>query len=244
LNSSIISKKDFTWDLGVNATFQKNEVSGLSAPILTGALHGQGMSGTLAQIIQNGQPLNTFYTRDYKGIDKSTGQSIYTDEGNIFYFVGNPNPTTILGINTSVSYKKLSFSANMNGSFGHKIYNNTLNSVLPIGNLGTRNISADLFKNGESITNPITASSRYLEKGNYLKMANATLSYNFGSIGKEISALSIYITGQNLFVITKYKGFDPEVNVDKQANGVPSFGIDYIGYPSARTFLFGINVSF
>lgn len=244
LNGNVIRTNDWNWDLGVNATFVKNKVSGLPAPIQTGALHGQGMSGTLSQLIANDHPINVFYTRDYRGIDPQTGQAIYVDDGNVFYFMGNPNPTTILGINTSVSYKKLTLSANMNGAFGHVIYNNTANSVLPIGNLGTRNLSSNLFKNGESLTNPITSSSRYLEKGNYLKMANATISYNVGRIGNNISNLNVFVTGQNLFVLTNYSGFDPEVNTDKQVNGIPSVGIDYIGYPSARTFLLGVNISF
>lgn len=244
LNGNIVRNKDWNWDMGVNATFVKNKVSGLPAPIQTGGLHGQGMSGTLAQLIANGQPINVFYTRDYRGIDAQTGQAIYADDGNVFYFMGNPNPKTILGISTTVSYKKLSLSANMNGAFGYVIYNNTANSVLPIGNLGTRNLAADLFKNGESLTNPITSSSRYLEKGNYLKMANATLSYNIGRIGNNIGNVNVFVTGQNLFVLTKYNGFDPEVNTDKQSNGIPSVGIDYIGYPSARTFLLGVNISF
>ena len=244
VNATIVNREKLSWDIGVNATFLKNEVSGFPSPILTGELNGQGMSGTLSQIITNGQPINTFYTRDFRGIDKSTGQSIYVDDGNVFYFMGNPNPTTILGISTTVSYKNLSLTANLNGAFGHVLYNNTANSVLPIGNLGTRNIAKALYKNGEAITNAITSSSRYLEKGNYLKAANTTLSYKFGSIGKEISGITLYVTAQNLFLITKYSGFDPEVNTDKQVNGIPSVGIDYIGYPSARTFLFGVNVSF
>ncbi len=244
LNGLLVSNKNLTWELGFNATLIKNTVEDISAPVLTGQLFGQGMSGTLSQIITNGQPLNTFYTRDYKGIDKTTGQSIYTDDGNIFYNVGNPNPKTILGITTGLTYKKFSFGANLNGAFGHQIYNNTLNSVLPVGNLGTRNIASSLLNNGESLTNPITASSRYLESGNFLKLANTTLSYRFGSIGKNISGLTLSLTAQNLFVITKYSGFDPEVNTVNSSNGLQSVGIDYIGYPSARTFLFGVNVNF
>ena len=71
------------------------------------------------------------------------------------------------------------------------------------------------------------------------------LTYHvIGDIGKSIKGLSVYITGQNLFVITKFSGFDPEVNVDKNQNGVPSSSIEYIPYPSARTFSFGVNVGF
>jgi iron complex outermembrane receptor protein len=82
-----------------------------------------------------------------------------------------------------------------------------------------------------------------LEKGNYLKMTNATLAYAVGNIGKAFKGINVYVTGQNLFVITKYTGFDPEVNVDKNVNGVPSVGIEYIPYPSARTVTFGVNFS-
>jgi iron complex outermembrane receptor protein len=55
--------------------------------------------------------------------------------------------------------------------------------------------------------------------------------------------LNVFVTGQNLFVITKFQGFDPEVNVDKNSNGVPSVGIEYIPYPTARTITFGVNFS-
>lgn len=244
LNGNIINKKDFTWDLGVNLTFIKNTVKNLAAPILVGQLFGQGTSQTQVQVIQSGYALNSFYTRDFQSVDKATGQSVYTSDGNIFYIVGNPNPDKIVGISTNLSYKKLSFSANMNGAYGHEIYNNTRMSVLPIGNLGSRNLAANLFNTGESLTNPITASSRYLEKGNFLKLANARLAYNFGALGKDISGLTLYLAGQNLFVLTDYSGFDPEVNQVNTFNGIQSVGIDYIGYPSARTFLFGVNISF
>lgn len=242
LSGTVIKKKDFNWDLSANATFVTNKVSGLPSPIQTGSLNGQGMSGTLVQLITNDQPINTFYTRDFQGFDDK-GQAIFPNDGNSFTFKGSPNPKTILGITTNLSYKKVSLNASMNGSMGYQIYNNTANSVLPINNLGARNISSNLFGNGESLSNPITSSSRYLESGNYLKMANLTASYNIGKIGKVFKTASIYLTAQNLFVITKYTGFDPEVNTDKQVNGIPSVGIDYIGYPSARTLLLGISLS-
>ena len=242
LNAQIVNKNNFSWDFGINATFVKNNVSGLPAPIQTGSLSGQGISGATAQVIQNDLPVNAFFTKQYQGLDKD-GFAIYTDDGYTLYYVGNPNPTTILGLSTSLSYKKLSFTANMNGAFGQDIYNNTLNTVLPIGNLGSRNIAKSLIGLGESRANPISPSSRYLEKGNYMKLANATFSYNVGSIGKVFKSMNVFVTGTNLFVITKFTGFDPEVNTDKNVNGVPSVGIEYTPYPSARTFLFGLNFS-
>jgi iron complex outermembrane receptor protein len=56
--------------------------------------------------------------------------------------------------------------------------------------------------------------------------------------------LRLSVTGQNLFVITKYNGYDPEVNTDRTINGITSYGIDYLSYPKARTVVFGLNVTF
>ena len=86
-------------------------------------------------------------------------------------------------------------------------------------------------------------STRNLEKGDYFKMANASIGYRVGNVGKSIRNLYISLTGQNLFVITKYTGFDPEVNTDGGYGGIPSLGIEYTPYPSARTFQLGVNFS-
>ena len=139
-----------------------------------------------------------------------------------------------------------SLSASLNGAFGQKIYNNTLNNVINIGSInGGRNIAQSVYESAiiESFANPVTASSRFIEDGSYMKLANATLSYTIGNIGKTFKNTNIYVTGQNLLVFTKFKGFDPEVNVDKNVNGVPSVGIEYIPYPSARTITVGLNFS-
>jgi iron complex outermembrane receptor protein len=242
----LIRNADVNWNFGVNASFLKNELQDYDGPpVLTGALSGQGVSGATSQRLASGYPLNTFYLRQYTGLD-AAGNSTYADKGNTLYFVGDPNPNQLLGITTDISYKKLTFVLNANGAFGHEIYNNTLNSVLPISNLGTRNIDASLINTGgtqESTGNALTPSSRYLTSGNFMKIANATLSYRLGNIGNNFKNANIYLTGQNLLVFTNYKGFDPEVNTDKAIEGVPSFGIEYIPYPSARTILLGISFS-
>jgi TonB-dependent starch-binding outer membrane protein SusC len=243
LRGDVISTKDFNWNLGVNATFLNNVLKNYDGPpVLTGSISGQGVSNAYAQRLVNGKSLNSFYVRDFQGFDDK-GQGIYRDNGNSMYFLGNPNPSTMLGIVTSFNYKKWTLGINSHGAFGFDVYNNTANTVLPIGNLGSRNISSKLVGTKEALSNPITVSSRYLEKGNFMKLDNTTLSYNIGNIGKVIKGASIYITGQNLFIITKYSGFDPEVNTDKSINGVTSFGIEYSPYPTARSFLAGINFS-
>ncbi len=245
LNANIVEKENLTWSLGANATFINNKVEDLVGVIKTGSLHGQGLSDVTLEVIQSGLPLFAMVTRKFNGLDPD-GFSQYTDEGYTSFYLGNPNPNVILGLSTSLTYKRATVTANFNGSLGQDIYNNTANSVLPIANLGTgRNIQKDLLNAPvvESLANPIAASSRYIEKGDYIKLANATINYNFGNVGRSIKGLNIFINGQNLFVITKYKGFDPEVNVDKSINDVPSAGIEYVSYPAARTFNFGVNFS-
>merc|ERR1712232_846676 len=98
---------------------------------------------------------------------------------------------------------------------------------------GSRNIDANLLnqENQEATSNAIKSSDRYLEDGSHIRLANATLAYNFGNIGNAISGVRVYLTGQNLFVITDYTGFDPEVNTVNDFNGLPSAGIEYVPYP-------------
>lgn len=246
LNGVIVTNEDFTWNLGVNAAFLDNVLQNYDGPIVqTGALHGQGISGTTVQQMANGQPLNVFYTRNWTGIGED-GLDTFDPDINTFDYVGDPNPNVLLGINTYLSYKNFDLGVALNGAYGHVIYNNTANSVIPIGNLGTRNIDSKLIGQDpqEATANSVKASSRYLEEGDYLKLSNATIGYNFGDIGNVLKNGRVYITGQNLFVITDYTGFDPEVNTNKDVDDVPSFGIEYTSYPTARTVLLGVNFSF
>ena len=240
LNFNIIRTENVSWNLGGNIAFLQNEVKDLNGSYQTGALNGQGISGATSQLIVADQPLNVYYLRKFEGFDKTTGQSIYADNEKLFYS-GSPNPTRIYGISTDLTWKKLFASANMNGAAGHYLYNNTANSVINVGNLGTRNISAAIPGTGENLSNAIAPSTRYLEKGDYLKLANATIGYRIGNLGNAFKNVTVTLTGQNLFVITKFTGFDPEVNVDKNVNGIPSAGIEYIPYPSARTILLGLT---
>ena len=246
LTGGVIRNKDINWNIMGNASFLKNSVSGLNDFFETGELRGQGFSNVRSQRVTNGQPLNVWYLRRFEGLDKGTGQSIYADNGNTSYYSGSPNPKMLLGFSSDFSYKKFSATIAMNGTFGHYIYNNTAATVLGIGNLGTtRNIAKALIGTGvqEAISNAPSPSTRNLESGNYIKMANASIGYRVGNIGNGFKNVYISITGQNLFVITKYTGFDPEVNTDAGFGGIPSLGVEYIPYPSARTISLAVNFS-
>lgn len=243
LNYGIIRNSTMTWNFGGNIAFLSNKINDLQGVYETGGLHGQGISGATSQRMVSGQSLNVYYLRKFEGIDKATGQSVYTDDGNTLFYSGSPNPKRIYGITTDFTYNKFFAVVNMNGSAGQLLYNNTLNSVTNIGNLGTRNIATSLLEgeNQESLSNPIAPSTRYLEKGDYLKLANASIGYRIGNLGKPFRNVTVTLTGQNLLVITSFTGFDPEVNVDKSIGGIPSRGIEYIPYPSARSILLSLS---
>ncbi|AMR29746.1 SusC/RagA family TonB-linked outer membrane protein [Hymenobacter psoromatis] len=240
-----VNNQRFGLNINANATFIHNNVSGLSSPILTGALNGQGLSGVTVERIQNGYPINGFFTQKFLGIDPNTGQASYADGGAPQY-VGNPNPTALAGLSTAFRFDKLSLTANFNGVFGSSIYNNTLNSVLNVGQIGaSKNIALLNYQSAvkEALSNHVAPSSRFIENGNYVRLANLTLSYALGDLGKTFKGASIYAIGQNLFLLTNYTGFDPQVNTNKAVGSVPSVAIDYAGYPTARVFTFGVNFS-
>jgi iron complex outermembrane receptor protein len=244
VGADIVKTRDIGWSVNANFTTVKNKFNypkaGPGPVAFTGALHGQGSSGAFSEAIADGQPVDVFFVPTFKGFDKN-GIGVYSDAAS---YVDNPNPTSFMGFSTDVSYKKWSLNLGAHGAFGNKIFNNTAMSVLNLSNIiGGRNIASGLVTAGENVANAITPSTRYLEDGGYVKLHNATIKYTAGNIGKVVKNLAVYVSGNNLFVISKYKGFDPEVNVDKALNGIPSIGVDYIGYPTQRTFLIGFNFS-
>ena len=246
INAAIVKSEKFNWDLTINATFLKNRVSGMPSDITTGWLQGSGTSFASVEVIKNGLPMNAFFTRKFIGMAKDSGFAHYEDNGATFYHVGDPNPKTLLGISSTLQYKKFSFTANLYGAFGQGIFYNTLLNIINVAGMNfQRNIALSIYKDPvkEDFANPVTPSSRFILKGNYLKMKNLTVAYNLDGITKFFKGATIYVTGQDLFIITKYPGFDPEANFDAGINGIPSLGIDYAQYPSSRAFIFGINFS-
>ncbi len=247
LNATIIQNKDVTWTLGGTLEYNKNKfvdpAAGTAPLALPGQLNGKGTSATYVQAIANGQPIDVFYLRKFHGFDQ-TGFAITDGAAN---YAGDPNPHYIVGISTELDYKKFALTVNMHGAFGYVIYNNTLQSVTGLSFINNGgNISKTLIGSPEAVANPVSASTRYLQSGNYMKLGNATLRYKFGDIGKSVKNINVYFTAYNLFVITKYTGFDPEVNVstaDINGTGIPSRGIDYVGFPTVRSFTLGVNFS-
>jgi len=245
LSGSIIEHKDLTWDLGVNFSTNDNNLTDFFAPgtknplfIQTGTIDGQGVSGTLGQAITNNQTVDVYNLKTFGGFDQNGNQIVSQNP----VIGGNPNPTKLFGVSTTLRYKKLTLVINGGGSSGFLIYNNTATSVTNISGIANgRNIDQNAYNSAESKSSGVAASQRFLEDGSYFKLRNASITYSFGNIGNYIKNLNLYVAGSNLFVITGYSGFDPEVNIDKQAKGYPSSSIEYIPYPTPRSVVVGVN---
>lgn len=239
IGAAITSNDRFGWDAGFNIAYNKNLLKNFSqAAIQTGQVSGNGVSGALAQVIANNQPVNEYYLKEFQGFNQ-TGQQIISDNP---IYAGDPNPHVIMGFTNTLRYNKLSFTFNASGAFGYLIYNNTYNTITNISQLQKgQNIAADAITTTEAVSSGVAASTRYLEKGDYFKLRNATFTYAFGDIGNYIKNLNLFASGTNLFVLTKFTGFDPEVNVDKSNNNYPSRNMEYIPYPTPRIITFGLS---
>ena len=243
LNAMVKESPALTWEVGLNATYLQNKLTDYEgAPVLTGQINGNGLGGgSNSQRLENNQPLFVFKMLEFEGLDEN-GAAMYSENEE---FVGDPNPDLLLGLNTTLSSGRFRFNMSMNGSFGHQVYNNTANAVITAANFGLgRNASPEIGLGNENLGNANVVSSRFLESADYLRLQNATVTYNLGSVGKVFNNLSLSLTGQNLFLITDYSGFDPEVNTNRGVGGVPSFGIEYIPYPRARSLFLGLRASF
>jgi iron complex outermembrane receptor protein len=246
--------KGFSYAVGANATLIDNVVEDSPFTVLTtGAASGSGQTGATINGMINGYPVGSFYMKKFTGIGED-GLSTYEDpavpDGDDRYVVGSALPDVLYNFYVKMSYKRLDLSLNFNGVTGNKIYNHTAMNKFYKGQLATSNnvVPKAIEYPEEAITNAALVSTRYLEDGSFLRLNNMTLGYNFNTkamgIENWIKELRVTVTGQNLFVITDYRGFDPEVNQDKSQGGIQSFGIDDNGYPKARTFVAGINVKF
>ncbi|MEX0929808.1 MAG: SusC/RagA family TonB-linked outer membrane protein [Balneolales bacterium] len=245
LNTSIVNTSRLFWRVDYNMSFLHNEVKDLDTFVNTGQIHGQGLSGAYAQRIAEGQPLFAFYMREFEGFDEN-GLGIYANNEELD-FVGDPIPDFTLGFTNSFAFGRFDANVFMEGAFGFQVYNNTANAIFLKGNLRNgRNVTREIADSPESPNNFGEASTRFLEDGDYLRLANVNIGYNVDmaglGLGTSVRNVRIGLTGQNLFLITNYSGFDPEVDTDKSIDGIPSLGIDYTAFPRARTVTFNIRL--
>ncbi len=253
LNVTPVLQQDFSWEFGVNLTYNKNEITKLTLsddPAYTGVNTG-GIAGGVGNTVQkylvgyaartfflftqvydaNGKPIEGLY------VDKSgKGGSVAGNELNKYAFK-SPDPDYLIGISSKINYENFDFSFSGRLSLGNYVYNNNASSIAVYQQLYnqsgyTQNILTDVKK-----TNFMTAqywSSIYLENGSYFKLDYISLGYNFTSIfGNNLSG-RVGLSVQNVFTITKYSGLDPEVDN----------GIDNNIYPRPRTYMLSFSLNY
>ncbi|UHG89566.1 SusC/RagA family TonB-linked outer membrane protein [Spirosoma oryzicola] len=257
LNYRYASLSGFRFDIGGNITFIDNVVRNSPYSVITsGSAQGSGLTSATVNGYINGQPIGTFFLKEFTGFDEkgistyrdADGDGIVTDKDRIA--AGSALPTKQFNINSTLAYKGFDLAINFNGVSGNKIYDNTANASFYKLRLskGLNSTPEAIQYAQESINNSAPVSTRYLKSGSFFRLNNLALGYNLNpksiGINRWLNGIRISVTAQNLFVITKYDGYDPEVNTDRAVNGISSFGIDYLSYPKARSVIFGLNLTF
>jgi iron complex outermembrane receptor protein len=257
LNATPVKTSVFSWTTSLNLAHNKNLIVRLTNPLFIGGdsigvarPEGGGQSGSSLELLKQGYPLGQFYTLIYAGKNSSGVSQFMKKDGTLtttpvtgtdYNYAGNAQPKLLVGWSNSIKYKNFDLNFFIRGVFGNKIFNATRADLFRPTTAMTTNILVDAANESPADGNAYRYSTRFIENGSYVKFDNATLGYNIKSLPtKYIKSLRVYIAANNLFVITKFKGIDPEVN---QGGIAP--GVDYNNfYPKTRTFLFGVNVSF
>lgn len=252
-----VAKSGLSYNIGGNFTYLKNRVDNSPYSVIaSGSSSGAGLTSATINGYINGQPIGTFYLKEFIGIGADSlsdytdldKDGIETDADRMPY--GTALPNVLYNFFAGVQYAGFDFNIQFNGVAGNKIYDLTANNAFQKAVLAkSSNTTAEAIEYpNESRNNAAQVSTRYLKSGAYLRLNNVTLGYNINTrnnvIGKYFTSMRVSVTGQNLFVITKYNGYDPEVNADRNIDSVTSYGIDFQSYPRARTVLFSVNLQF
>ena len=265
LNAIPVKTKLFEWNTTLNLSHNDNKVNRLSNELYHTGTFSQGdpmVAGVSAngytQRVIEGQPIGTFYMYEFAG---------YNDAGKATYYVhddvtnartsevteppvykdrtivGNAQPKLNLGWNNTLNYKDWTLTMFITGVFGNKIYNSLrAQYTAPDGFSSGRNVLKEyIYERPYTDTYSNVPSTRFLEKGDYLRLQSLTLGYTFKHVNGWLQSLQLYMTCNNLLTITGYKGLDPEVNL----GGIDP-GVDYrwSHYPHTRTFMIGAKVNF
>lgn len=261
-----VSQKDMELNINANLTFQRNKLLSLNGVykgeqmlspqyISVAELNGAGMHGGHNRIVYHmvGQPLGVFYLPKSSGLVEAAdgkrsyglvdlnGGGVSLDEGEDRYIAGQVTPKVLLGANIGFRYKAFDLSVQINGAFGHKIYNGTSLTYMNMNSFPDYNVMKKAP--GERIYD-LTATDYWLEKGDYVHVDYLTLGWNvpcafFKEKGK---LLRLTFSVDNLATITSYSGLSPMINslVLDQTLGID----DKRTYPLSRTFTIGMSMNF
>ena len=252
---------ELEWNTNFNISLNRNKLNKLSLQKVY--YYASTSEATSEQVVRitEGQPLGKFWGLISEGVDPQTGDIKYKDlngDGRITVsdktYIGGPNPDFTFGFTNDFSYKNFTLSVFFQGSYGNDIYN--ASRIETEGMYDGKNQSTAVLnrwkKRGDITdipravkgTDNIKASSRWVEDGSYLRLKTLTLAYNLPTQALQqygIRKVQPYLTAQNLWTLTNYKGFDPEVN---EGLSGPTMGIDWGTYPQTKSFIFGLNIEF
>lgn len=255
LNAQAIQRDDLNWDIGFNMTYNKNEITKLTIednPTSPGNKYAgiSGGTGQTVQIFSVNYPRSTFYVyQQVYGEDGLPLDGIFVDRNedgvineNDLYHYQNSDPKLYFGLSSNVNYKKWTAGFSLRASYDNYIYNNVfsntgierniLNPLVYLNNGSTDVLNSHISGNVNG--DRTLLSDYYVQNGSFIRMDNINIGYNFGKVLKNAGDLSIGFNVQNAFVITNYKGVDPELGN----------GIDNNLYPRPRTYVLGLNLSF
>lgn len=264
IGASIIQKRDIDLNINLNVAFQKNKLLSLSgyynseyltAPDIKsiGGLNGAGFHGGDNDIVYQivGQSLGVFYLPHCTGLTQnSDGSYSYAIEDLNGDGVADPTtdrrvcgqatPKVLLGSNISFRYKNFDITMQLNGAFGHKIYNGTSLTYMNMSSLPYYNVLADAPK--QNITDQ-TATDYWLERGDYVNIDYVTVGWNVPTKKmRYVQGLRLSLSVNNLATITGYSGLTPMINSSVVSS---TLGIDdKRSYPVYRTWSFGLSIQF
>lgn len=248
IGSNIINNKNFGWKADFNISRNKNKVLSLSNEqystkiIRTSVAAGFGLTGVNTQAILPGQPLGTFYGPIYSGVNSAGVQQFEDINGNGSFSatddvasLGSTQPSFVYGFSNNFNYKDFDLSFLIRGNKGGKIFNNTALDLQRTSLLPGQNVLAAALSEQIAYGQPAIFSSKWLEDASFIRLDNLTLGYNPKIAPSSwLRNTRLYLTAQNLFLITNYTGLDPEV----------AGGRDYMTYPRSRTYMVGATVTF
>jgi hypothetical protein len=164
-------------------------------------------------------------------------------KGRDYTVIGNANPKFRFSISNNITWGNFDISALVRSDIGMDVFNNTALVYSTKGNgLQNKNFLKSALSDPTDIREPAIFSSRWIENGSFVRLQNLTIGYGLPSrlLGQAKQG-RVYVSGDNLLLVTKYKGYDPEVHVEA---GLASRGVDYLTYPRARTFTTGVRLAF
>jgi hypothetical protein len=251
LDGMIIESQDFTWNTSVTFARNQNELVKLSNEDYQRDFLETGWSGAPVQqpthLVEEGEPLGNFYGWVSTGLDDLGAWIVDGDYGNLDdrQILGNGIPKMFTGLTSYFRYKGFDLSVSLRGAFDFQILNQyrMLWENFVRGqqyNFPTTILDHPYGSTAYVKTEPAYV-SYYLEDGDYIKIDNVTLGYNFRfSSDNHIKSARVYISALSPYTFTKYKGIDPEVNILGLAPGFDPLS----AYPTIKTYTAGVKISF